>query len=262
MALAHELTPDRCMSAIAEHSAGLAAAADGRLDAPVEFCPGWTVRDLLHHVTRVHWFWATIVEEGLQAPPEDSRRPGAAPDGTVLETFSTGAERLVRVLGAADPGAPCWTWAPTRQDAAFVIRHQVQEAAVHHWDAAHAAGRGIDIAPEVAGDSVDEFLGISVSNLGDPADPLPPALDGRFALRCTDAEEAWVVADGSRPGLALATRTTAADVEAGAVPAVSGTAGQLLLWLYDRHGDPSGEADTTAVDVELLARFRALCFTA
>ncbi len=48
------------------------------------------------------------------------------------------------------------------------------------------------------------------------------------------------------------------------MPAVTGTGGQLILWLYARHGDPSGDADTSAVDDPhpgLLNRFRPLCYT-
>ena len=60
------LTQQECAAAIAEHSRGFAEAAGGNLDAEVEFCPGWTVRDVVHHLTRVQWFWATLVEEGEQ----------------------------------------------------------------------------------------------------------------------------------------------------------------------------------------------------
>ena len=42
---------------------------------------------------------------------------------------------------------------------------------------------------------------------------------------------------------------------------MTGTGGQLLLWLYGRHGDPTGDADAGALDPELLERFRGLCFT-
>ena len=79
------------------------------------------------------------------------------------------------MLGAADPAARVWTWAPAQQDAGFVIRHQVQEAVGHHWDAAHAAGRAVRISPAVGADAVDEFLHFSVSNADDAEgdDPLP-----------------------------------------------------------------------------------------
>ena len=63
------------VDAIAEHSAGFAAAADG-VDAEVEHCPGWTVADLVGHLTEVHWFWGTIVEERLKRRPGC---PGARP---------------------------------------------------------------------------------------------------------------------------------------------------------------------------------------
>ncbi len=257
------LTQQECTAAIAEHSNGFAEAAGGNLNAPVEFCPGWTVRDVVHHLTQVHWFWATLVEDGLTEQPQDLKRPEPAPDGTIIETFRSGAERLVRVLGAADPAARVWTWAPAQQDAGFVIRHQVQEAVGHHWDVAHAAGRAVRISPAVGADAVDEFLHFSVSNADDAAgdDPLPAPLEGRLGLACTDSDAAWLVADGAPPGTATVSRTMRAGLDADGVPTVTGTGGKLLLWLYDRHGDPGGEADVGDVDPALLQRFRGLCFT-
>jgi uncharacterized protein (TIGR03083 family) len=257
------LTQQECTAAIAEHCSGFADAAAGNLDAPVEFCPGWKVRDVVHHLTQVHWFWATIVEDGLTERPQDLDRPEPAPDESIIETFRSGAERLVRVLGVADPAARVWTWAPAQQDAGFVIRHQVQEAVGHHWDVAHAAGRTVQISPAVGADAVDEFLHFSVSNADDAAgdDPLPAPLEGRLGLACTDSDAAWLVADGALPGTATVSRTDRAGLAADGVPTVSGTGGQLLLWLYDRHGGTSGEADVGDVDPALLQRFRGLCFT-
>jgi hypothetical protein len=72
------LTQQECTAAIAEHSSGFADAAAGNLDAQVEFCPGWTVRDVVHHLTTVQWFWATLVEKGLT---ERARRPRGAGAG-------------------------------------------------------------------------------------------------------------------------------------------------------------------------------------
>ena len=207
------LTQQECTAAIAEHCRDFADAAAGNLDAPVEFCPGWTVRDVVHHLTQVHWFWATIVEDGITEQPQDLDRPEPAPDATIIETFRSGAERLVGVLGAADPAARVWTWAPAQQDAGFVIRHQVQEAVGHHWDVAHAAGRSVRISPAVGADAVDEFLHVSVSNADDAEgdDPLPAPLDGRLGLACTDSDAAWLVVDGAQPGTAAVSRTARAD---------------------------------------------------
>jgi uncharacterized protein (TIGR03083 family) len=268
MPLPPSLSVDQCTTTIAAHSAALADAADGNLDAAVEYCPGWTVRDLLHHITEVHWFWATIVEERITERPDHLEHPERAGDDDIVARFRAAAQHLVEVLSTADPDTHVWTWAVRQQDVAFVVRHQVQETLVHHWDAAHAAGGSVAVDPAVAADSVDEMLEFSVLNAGNYVspedDPLPPALDGTFALRCTDSDSAWVVTDGDVPGLTAVTATTASDVAAQGLRAVTGTGGQLLLWLYDRHGDPAGDADTTAVDAadpELLTRFRPLCFT-
>jgi uncharacterized protein (TIGR03083 family) len=255
------LTQQECTAAIAGHSAGFADAAAGNLDAPIEFCPGWAVRDVVHHLTRVQWFWATLVEEGLTERPSHLEEPSKADDDRCIDVFRAGADRLVRVLGAADPTARVWTWAPSQQDAGFVIRHQVQEAVGHHWDVAHAAGRGVVISPAIGADSVDEFLHFSVSNSDDAAgdEPLPAPLDGRLGLACTDSDAAWLVVDADPPGTAVVTRTSRSALEG--VPTVTGTGGQLLLWLYDRHGDSGGDADEGGVDPGLRQRFRGLCFT-
>ena len=69
------------------------------------------------------------------------------------------------------------------------------------------------------------------------------------------------MADGAVAGTATVSRTLRATLDAEGVPTVTGAGGQLLLWLYDRHGDPGGEADVGDVDPVLLQRFRGLCFT-
>jgi len=64
------------------------------------------------------------------------------------------------------------TWAPAQQDIAFIARHQVQEAAVHHWDAVHTAGGDLTIAHPVADDAIEELLMFSMSSMADPAEPV------------------------------------------------------------------------------------------
>ncbi len=217
----------------------------------MEHCPGWTVSNLVEHLTGVQWFWATIAEERLSAPPDDARRPATAPRARLIETFREGAERLATVLRAANYDDAVWTWAPAQQNIAFITRHQVQEAAVHHWDAVHAAGGTLVIAPAVAADAIAEFLTFSVSTDADPADPARPALNSRFALAPDDIDAAWTVRDGGTPGT---TRwAPGADLDA---PAVTGTASDLLLWLYARI-----DLETVPVPPQVIERFRALCFT-
>ncbi|NUR09472.1 MAG: maleylpyruvate isomerase family mycothiol-dependent enzyme [Nocardioidaceae bacterium] len=239
------------IAAITEHSAGFADATRDNLTARVEHCPDWSVADLVRHLTEVHWFWGTIVEELLDEPPEEGRRPAHAEEDGLVDAFVAGAQRLVQVLREADQSAHAWTWASWQQDVAFVTRHQVQEAAVHHWDAVNAAGGSLDIAPDVAADSIDEFLHFSVASEDDPDDPPETALDGTLAFRATDTDDAWTLVDGDRPGTARVLRGVGDDA-----PVLSGTASDLLLWLYQRK-----DLDAGAVPDDLVKRFRAICFT-
>jgi uncharacterized protein (TIGR03083 family) len=161
-----------------------------------------------------------------------------------------GAERFAIILQAANPDEHVWTWAPSQQTAGFVVRHQVQEAAVHHWDAAHATGAEMQIAPAVAEDSIEEFLTFSIASVDYPATGQAD-LGGELTLRCTDLDAAWTISDATTPHTLTFARTASA-----AGPAVSAPAGELLLWLYERV-----EIDAPDVDADLITRFRALTGT-
>jgi uncharacterized protein (TIGR03083 family) len=243
------------VEAIRRHSAGLADAAEGNLDARVEHCPDWSVADLVWHLTEVQWFWATIADERLDAPADEARRPPRGADGQLVADLRAATERLATVLAGVDGTEHAWTWAPQRQDTGFIRRHQVQEAAVHHWDAVNAAGGSLQIEADVAADSVNEFLTFSVSSEADVVEPARADLDGSFLLRSTDAGLEWTVSDGGQPST-LAFVEAPAGAGATDLPTITATASDLLLWLYGRV-----ELDTAGVPADLLERFRQLCFT-
>lgn len=264
-----DLSSDQQLAAIAQHSAAFAEAVDGHFDAAVEHCPGWTVADLVAHVTEVQWFWATIADERPTEPPagDDPRRPQPISDpAAALARFEAGGAQLVEVLRAADQSAPCWTWAPSQQDVGFITRHQVQEIVVHHWDAAQAAGGTAAepaIEPDVATDAVTEFLSFSVASDTDPAPADRGSLDGAFRLRATDTGTTWSIHAGQKP--ATVAFEPATDFETSVAgegtgqseqSEIAATATDLLLWLYGRV-----VLDTRSVDDALLGRFRRLCFT-
>jgi uncharacterized protein (TIGR03083 family) len=237
------------LATIDAHSAGLREAAARDLSARVEHCPEWSVADLVAHITGVHWFWATIVEEQLAAPPPEERRPPVPGGNRLLARAAEEAEHLLSALGSADPGSPCWTWAPDRQDVGFVLRHQVQEAAVHHWDAAHANGVEWTMDKAAAADAVDEFLTFSVASTHYPKEGA--SLGRPLALATSDTQDLWLVGDGEQPGTVAVSRDAA-----GEAPVVLAPAADLLLWLYRRV-----ELDTSGVPSELVAGFRSLTFT-
>lgn len=133
-------------------SAALADAAEADLTSPIPSCPGWTMADLVRHVLQVHRSWGRIVGEGLMEP-KWSEAP-MPPDDQLVAEFRANAIRFADVIGATEPDKPCWTWGPT-QDAAFVQRFQVQEVALHRYDAEAAVGTPGPIAADGAADAIE-----------------------------------------------------------------------------------------------------------
>lgn len=258
------------VEAIRRHTHHLRQAARDHFDEPIAACPGWTVADLVHHVTDVQWFWATIVSERLiREPPtqDDPRRP---PDGlaqdAALPLLAEMSDLLITAVDGPEEhqATPVWTWAPDDQTVGFVTRHQVQEAAVHDFDASMAAGVEWTIDPVVAADCVEEFLTHSVCSPADPAPAGTEPLGGPVRLLATDTPSAWEVNDGSQPRtLDIVARSArwgqsgqdpSEETAAGDDRRLEATAGELLLWLY-------GRAEIGGVAADLVARFRALIWT-
>ncbi len=179
-----ETTPpfEDLLALIDDRSAALRAAAAGNYPARVPGCPDWSVGDLVAHLGEVQRFWAAAAAAGPadRAPVFVSREA----TGDLLDWSAESTRLLIEALRAAGPDTGCYTWwkdsgAPATVGA--VARHQVQEAAVHAWDAQEAAGKPEPIPAAVAVDSIPEFLQVSLGSLG----PWPhrPA---RLALSATD----------------------------------------------------------------------------
>ncbi len=155
---------------IESRSAALSEAAREAPDlaAPVPGCPDWSLRDLVTHLGRVQRFWAVTVADGDPSkPPTAAVPPFAGDPGQLLEWYEQSTPILIDALRAAGPDAPSWTWwaasgAPMTTGA--VARHQVQEAAVHAFDAQQAIGRPEPIPAAVAVDGVSEFLSVSLGS--------------------------------------------------------------------------------------------------
>lgn len=228
------LSTAKAVEAIRHHGLGLADAAEGNFDAKVACCPGWNVADLVWHVRQVHHVWGSIVDGLLadrsQVPEID--RPND--NKQLLADYRAGVLSMADVLAQADQTAWIWTWSH-QKDVAFVTRHQVQEAAVHHWDAADVAGQKIEIDPVVAADSVDEFLEHSTPARYQEAVPL----EGTVHFHANDTDGEWIITEEEDRTLSTLRGHGHADV------ALSAAASDLLLTLYRRitpeqadiHGD-------------------------
>jgi uncharacterized protein (TIGR03083 family) len=146
------------VASIKQNSARVAAlAVTADFSTLVPSCPEWTFGDLVFHLGSVQRFWAATV---------NARNPNASltfDDGDVEDAVLVTWAReqtvaLVDALSNAPADAPCWTWWGEPRTTGAVARHQVQESAVHCWDACHAVGEDFVIPRGEAIDGVSEFL--------------------------------------------------------------------------------------------------------
>lgn len=209
-------------------------------------CPDWSVRDLVTHVGQVQRFWAASVAAGpALLPPDEDAMPGREPDGDLLQWSVRSTALLLDALTAAGADAGCWTWwaeSGTPATAGSVARHQVQEAAVHAWDAQDAAGTRRPLPPAVAVDAVDEFLHVGFGSM----DGWPHA-PARVRLVCDEGVAWTMILDETGASTVRGVPGEGPDVGA----TVSGSASDLLLGLY-RRARWDGEPLLVTGDAELV----------
>ncbi|UGQ14020.1 maleylpyruvate isomerase family mycothiol-dependent enzyme [Yinghuangia sp. ASG 101] len=162
-----------CAMFVAETDRLAAVARGGDLTAPVPTCPGWTVAKLLKHVGTAHAWAAAMVRAGASDTPVAARsldlglpdEPSGLPDW-----LTAGARESAAYLREAGPDAPAWTFGPVPH-ARFWGRRMLHETLTHRLDAELALGITPRIAPEVAADTIDEFLTILPHTLARAAEP-------------------------------------------------------------------------------------------
>ena len=215
----------------------IAAAPD--LDTTVPTCPEWTLSDLVQHLGAGRRAWAATVTAGPDATAKCAPRsdPTAPQDRELMsEWLATGTRQLLDALREAGPDRGCWTWWGASQSprtCGAVARHQLQEIAVHTYDAQLTVGAPQPLPTEVALDGVEDFLSTCVATTS--AWPHQPtafdfhAAEGRswrLTLDGAGARYERLPAPGTEP-------VTAADAS------VHGTAGELVLYFYDRIPAPA-----------------------
>ncbi|BBH67065.1 hypothetical protein ACTI_37500 [Actinoplanes sp. OR16] len=209
------------LSLIESRSAALREAATD-LTAGVPGCPGWSVHDLVTHMSRVQRFWAAAVRAGdADGPPPVPVLPAGDP----LPLSEEATRLLTDALRAAGPDAPCWSWWPPSaapHTTRAIARHQVQEAAVHAFDAQEALGKPEPLPAAVAVDGVGEFLEVPMGSRG--AWPHRPA---RVEFQAIEGPS-WTL-DLSPSGATVSPAASGAPVTR-----VHGRASDLVLALYRR----------------------------
>ncbi|NES31547.1 maleylpyruvate isomerase family mycothiol-dependent enzyme [Micromonospora terminaliae] len=213
-----------------EGPAFAAAVAEAPPETPVLSCPGWTVADLAHHLTRMYVWARTVLTAGTASRPE--RHDPEPPAGRTPEQwYRQEYERLMTLFEALDPEAPAWNFAPQPKKAAFWPRRAAHETAVHRWDAQLAIGAGEPIEAKLAADGVSEVLDTWL-----PAGRRiqPGQWHGVVQLTATDAAQEWYLRLRGE-GIALLDTATILDHdEHHARAQVTGTASDLLLAVMGR----------------------------
>ena len=211
------------------------------LSAAVPSCPGWTVADLLWHVTEVYDFWLTMVAEP-RTTWEGYERPPRPVDEGLAAMYRRRRADLLQTMTAVDPAMSTWTWSNDKT-AGFIIRRMTQETAVHLWDATEAAGMVNPIEPALASDGIDEFL---THFTGDVAEGTAP-VGGSVHLHCSDVAGEWTVKE-TDDGFGVVREHSKGDC------AIRGTASDILLALWRRQ--PLSACDVVG-DADVAARFIA-----
>ncbi|MFZ0995394.1 MAG: maleylpyruvate isomerase family mycothiol-dependent enzyme [Candidatus Dormiibacterota bacterium] len=206
----------------------ISAAGRAGLDSEVPTCPGWRVRDLVHHTGAIHLWAATHVREQRreQLGPEEtaaltSSRPA---DDLLLGWYRAAHQRVVAALEQASPQLSCWTFLPAPSPLVFWARRQAHETEIHRADV-EAASASITPVPVVAAlDGIEEML------FGFAARPRRIAVDRprRLALAPRDAQAGWMVEIG--PAGVAASRASGTDCDCRVVD----TASNLFLLLWNR----------------------------
>lgn len=201
------------------------------LDSPVVACGDWRLRDLGAHLGDIHRWATRIVVTGEASPQEFDSDPG---DG-LADWYADSAAELIEALRDADPAERCWHFAGGGKEKSFWFRRQVQETAMHLFDASRAAGAAIPIAPLVAADGIDEVMTALLPKVH--RWHTSPPLSAPLLVRTVDTAHAWLVrpAEGDGPPV-----TSAAEAEDSAEVTVEAYAEDLLLLLWKRR--PIAEA--------------------
>ena len=195
--------------------------------APIPHLPGWTVHDVIAHLTGDFlWVLDTLA---TRQRPTTGIVPVEARGSALCDEWDAVAARLVAQLDGVDPDEPCPNFAHgDRGRLGFHVPHQAFETTIHRWDVEAATGSHAPIDPVVAIDAIDELFATYTVRYS------PHALYEPVVLGCFDAPAAWRVAPDARDGFVTVERCD------GTEPDVSAGAADLLLLLWQRIAPDDG----------------------
>ncbi|WIX80166.1 maleylpyruvate isomerase family mycothiol-dependent enzyme [Amycolatopsis carbonis] len=247
-----ELNAETARRAIVEHTRRLAeAAAAAGPDAAVATAPKWTVTDLVAHLGQTQNWVAEIIEQRINDPTQLPTEMAVLPaDPREWPAWlSESAQRVASACSDDALDAPVFNAAGDgRSGTRFWMSSMVNEAVVHGFDAAIAAGRPVEVDAGIAAALIGNHLAMLTSPTWKMQRPeSAQAIRGTgqtLQWRATDTADgtgAWFV-ERQPDGATWQPGTRQADVT------VTGPAQSLLLILTRRA--PLSDRETTHVSVD------------
>jgi uncharacterized protein (TIGR03083 family) len=203
-------------------------AARSDLDVPVPACPGWTLGDLLAHVSGANRWVSRCVSSGLTA---QERILAPAPTGrdALLRWSEESFDELLSILSATAPGELVWTPIRGTLGSVWWRRKAALEVAIHRNDAENAVNLDRQlIDAQLALDGIDEYSQEFLPLMLHAVAESPPVT--AVLLSPTDVDDSRVLS-----------LIPAGDDRDPGVPGVelTGSASDLLLWMWNRLPDGS-----------------------
>jgi uncharacterized protein (TIGR03083 family) len=231
------------VTAIRREGEGIRTAAELGGDAEVPTCDGWSMTDLVEHVTRFYLRVTRLVGERMTEPDGDWP---TLPRGDLVAVFSDALDGLIATLQDATADTTVWNWAyGERGEAAFWARRAAHESSVHRYDAQKAHGVVQPIDAELATDGLDELVDVLAPRIY-ARDEITSGPVGSVALSSSD-DGSWCLELDTSSVRRL-------DVLSQPTVTVRGTSSALLLATYSRA--PWSSLDTEG-DVSLVEAWTA-----
>jgi uncharacterized protein (TIGR03083 family) len=162
-----ELNAEHARRAIVEYTRRLAeSAAAAGPDVAVPTTPEWTITDLVEHVGQSQRWVAEIIEQRITDPTQLPTEMAVLPaDPREWQAWlSESAQRVASACSDDALDAPVFNTAgDERTGTQFWMSSVLNEAVVHGFDAANAAGRPADIDADIAAALISNHLAMLTS---------------------------------------------------------------------------------------------------
>ena len=115
-------------------------------------CTGWTVRDVINHLTTGNLLFAAIVSDG----PQPDRSADHLGDDH-LAAFRSSVSRLAEAFVKHDVLSGRYPTPMGEGPGALLVSMRFNELMVHGWDIAKATGQSTDLDPALAEEALASF---------------------------------------------------------------------------------------------------------